>query len=139
MPRKHPHPDLLTRLVIGEPLAGIVGHAGRTLVPDLEDMSEKYPDIGGTILVSRRRLLGVALTLSRADIGTAELLEGLESARDGIDRDHLAVDDKVPQRCLGPLTRMYTDRSKKDVELGDIKVRVGIFCFDLMFLNELFQ
>jgi DNA ligase-1 len=28
---------------------------------------------------------------------------------------------------------MYTDRSKKDVELGDIKVRVGIFCFDLMF------
>lgn len=34
MPRKHPHPDLLARLLIGEPLAGIVGHAGRTLVPD---------------------------------------------------------------------------------------------------------
>lgn len=34
------------------------------------------------------------------------------------------------------LTKMYADRSKKDVELGDIKVRVGIFCFDLMFLND---
>lgn len=26
-------------------------------------------------------------------------------------------------------------RSRKDVEMGDIKVRVGIFAFDLMFLN----
>jgi DNA ligase-1 len=43
----------------------------------LEDMSEKYPDIGGTILVSRRRLLGVALTLSRADIGSTSILQGI--------------------------------------------------------------
>lgn len=33
-------------------------------------------------------------------------------------------------------TVSLTDRSKKDVELGDIKVRVGIYCFDLMFLND---
>jgi DNA ligase 1 len=26
-------------------------------------------------------------------------------------------------------------RSRKDVEMGDIKVRVGIYAFDLMYLN----
>lgn len=26
-------------------------------------------------------------------------------------------------------------RSRKDVELGEVKIRVGVFAFDLMFLN----
>ncbi|GAA5976630.1 hypothetical protein JCM10908_005575 [Rhodotorula pacifica] len=83
----------------------------------LEDMSEKYPDIGGTIL------------------GIVERSEATETPLRNfvIDCEVVAID---PVSGAFKTFQELSYRSKKDVELGDIKVRVGIFCFDLMFLND---
>ncbi|BGP55829.1 hypothetical protein JCM8202v2_003436 [Rhodotorula sphaerocarpa] len=83
----------------------------------LEDMSEKYPDIGGTIL------------------GIVERAESTETPLRNfvIDCEVVAID---PVSGAFKTFQELSYRSKKDVELGDIKVRVGIFCFDLMFLND---
>ncbi|GAA5865284.1 hypothetical protein JCM3774_004922 [Rhodotorula dairenensis] len=83
----------------------------------LEDMSEKYPDIGGTIL-------GI---VQRAEAAETPLQNFV------IDCEVVAID---PVSGAFKTFQELSYRSKKDVELGDIKVRVGIFCFDLMFLND---
>ncbi|GAA5967523.1 hypothetical protein JCM8115_004075 [Rhodotorula mucilaginosa] len=83
----------------------------------LEDMSEKYPDIGGTIL-------GI---VQRAEATETPLRNFV------IDCEVVAID---PVSGAFKTFQELSYRSKKDVELGDIKVRVGIFCFDLMFLND---
>ncbi|KWU43593.1 ATP-dependent DNA ligase, partial [Rhodotorula sp. JG-1b] len=83
----------------------------------LEDMSEKYPDIGGTIL-------GI---VQRAEATETRLRNFV------IDCEVVAID---PVSGAFKTFQELSYRSKKDVELGDIKVRVGIFCFDLMFLND---
>ncbi|BGO90108.1 hypothetical protein NBRC10512_004046 [Rhodotorula toruloides] len=83
----------------------------------LEDMTEKYPDIGGTIL-------GI---LARAEMSETPLRNFV------IDCEVVAID---PKTGAFKTFQELSYRSKKDVELGDIKVRVGIYCFDLMFLND---
>ncbi|EGU12675.1 DNA ligase [Rhodotorula toruloides ATCC 204091] len=83
----------------------------------LEDMTEKYPDVGGTIL-------GI---LARAEMSETPLRNFV------IDCEVVAID---PKTGAFKTFQELSYRSKKDVELGDIKVRVGIYCFDLMFLND---
>ncbi|GAA5998682.1 uncharacterized protein JCM10292_007156 [Rhodotorula paludigena] len=113
--------------------AGVADGSGKFFVDDatgtrvwvrmfsrhLEDMSEKYPDIGETILGIVRRA---------QDDG-----ERLELRNFVIDCEVVAID---PQTGAFKTFQELSYRSKKDVELGDIKVRVGIFCFDLMYLND---
>ncbi|GAA5905543.1 uncharacterized protein JCM6883_005363 [Sporobolomyces salmoneus] len=82
----------------------------------LEDMTQKYPDLIGTVaaLVARQ----------------SETYTPLKSFI--IDCEVVAID---PNTGEFKTFQELSYRSKKDVELGDIKVRVGIFCFDLMLIN----
>ncbi|BGP35498.1 hypothetical protein JCM10296v2_007336 [Rhodotorula toruloides] len=50
-----------------------------------------------------------------------------------IDCEVVVID---PKTGASKTSQELSYRSKKDVELGDIKFRVGIYCFDLMFLND---
>ncbi|GAA5957564.1 hypothetical protein JCM21900_001639 [Sporobolomyces salmonicolor] len=83
----------------------------------LEDMTQKYPDLIGTV---------AALVARQAEVDTP-----LRSFI--IDCEVVAID---PNTGAFKTFQELSYRSKKDVELGDIKVRVGIYCFDLMFLND---
>ncbi|KAJ5561804.1 hypothetical protein N7535_003734 [Penicillium sp. DV-2018c] len=76
----------------------------------LELMTEKYPDL--VSLVPKIRGEGVS----------SFILEGEVVA---VDRE---TGDLLPFQTL-------TNRAKKNVELGDIKVNVCLFSFDLMYLN----
>ncbi|KPV76644.1 uncharacterized protein RHOBADRAFT_13310, partial [Rhodotorula graminis WP1] len=80
----------------------------------LEDMSDKYPDIGYSVLALVQR-------------ANADQLNSFI-----IDCEVVAID---PQTGAFKTFQELSYRSRKDVELGDIKVRVGIYCFDLMYLN----
>ncbi|BGP38288.1 hypothetical protein JCM10450v2_002234 [Rhodotorula kratochvilovae] len=84
----------------------------------LEDMTDKYPDIGHTVL---------ALVQRAAAVPDGEPLSSFV-----IDCEVVAID---PKSGAFKTFQELSYRSKKDVELGDIKVRVGIYCFDLMYLN----
>ncbi|GAA5877862.1 hypothetical protein JCM16303_000264 [Sporobolomyces ruberrimus] len=83
----------------------------------LEDMTQKYPDLIGTV---------AALVVRQAESNTP--LRNFI-----IDCEVVAID---PNTGDFKTFQELSYRSKKDVELGDIKVRVGIFCFDLMFIND---
>ncbi|GAA5838090.1 hypothetical protein JCM5353_004494 [Sporobolomyces roseus] len=83
----------------------------------LEDMTQKYPDLIGTV---------AALVVRQA--GTDTPLKNFI-----IDCEVVAID---PNNGDFKTFQELSYRSKKDVELGDIKVRVGIYCFDLMLLND---
>ncbi|GAA6055970.1 hypothetical protein JCM3770_000754 [Rhodotorula araucariae] len=82
----------------------------------LEDMTDKYPDIGHTVLALVQRAEGAGEPLSSFVI----------------DCEVVAID---PKSGAFKTFQELSYRSKKDVELGDIKVRVGIYCFDLMYLD----
>ncbi|GAA5938583.1 uncharacterized protein JCM15063_005362 [Sporobolomyces koalae] len=83
----------------------------------LEDMTQKYPDLIGTV---------AALVARQADTDTP--LRNFIIDCEVVAIDPITGDFKTFQEL--------SYRSKKDVELGDIKVRVGIFCFDLMLIND---
>ncbi|GAA5946782.1 hypothetical protein JCM3765_002014 [Sporobolomyces pararoseus] len=83
----------------------------------LEDMTQKYPDLIGT----------VAALVARQSETETPLRNFI------IDCEVVAID---PNSGDFKTFQELSYRSKKDVELGDIKVRVGIFCFDLMLLND---
>ncbi|KAK4058439.1 hypothetical protein OIO90_000598 [Microbotryomycetes sp. JL221] len=82
----------------------------------LLEMTDKYPDIAYTLsaLVQRQ---------SEAEQPLTDFI---------IDCEIVAVD---PQTGAFKTFQELSYRSRKDVEMGDIKVRVGIYAFDLMFLN----
>ncbi|GAA6011040.1 hypothetical protein JCM11491_005918 [Sporobolomyces phaffii] len=83
----------------------------------LEDMTQKYPDLIGTV---------AALVVRQEETDTP--------VRNAIlDCEVVAID---PVTGDFKTFQELSYRSKKDVELGDIKVRVGIFCFDLMLIND---
>ncbi|KIJ49602.1 hypothetical protein M422DRAFT_27965 [Sphaerobolus stellatus SS14] len=83
----------------------------------LEDMTEKYPDV----------VASVELLMSR--------LCGEENATQGsfiLDAEIVAVDSENGElKSFQDLSQ----RARKDVRLEDIKVSVGIFAYDLMYLN----
>ncbi|GAA6059841.1 hypothetical protein JCM10212_003753 [Sporobolomyces blumeae] len=83
----------------------------------LEDMTGKYPDLIETVAA-------LVVRQSKTDTPLRNFV---------IDCEVVAIDPKTGDfKTFQELSY----RSKKDVELGDIKVRVGIFCFDLMLLND---
>ncbi|SCZ98992.1 BZ3500_MvSof-1268-A1-R1_Chr3-1g05753 [Microbotryum saponariae] len=82
----------------------------------LEDMSDKFPDIAPTL----------------ASLVHRETARGLPLENFILDCEIVAID---PQTSEFKTFQELSYRSKKDVQMGDIKVRVGIFGFDLMFLN----
>ncbi|SCV74165.1 BQ2448_6597 [Microbotryum intermedium] len=83
----------------------------------LEDMSDKYPDIAPTLA-----------SLVHRETAAGHPLENFI-----LDCEIVAID---PQTSEFKTFQELSYRSKKDVQMGDIKVRVGIFGFDLMYLNE---
>ncbi|GAA5893279.1 hypothetical protein JCM5296_001658 [Sporobolomyces johnsonii] len=83
----------------------------------LEDMTQKYPDLIGTVA-------GLVARQAETDAPLRNFI---------IDCEVVAID---PNTGAFKTFQELSYRSKKDVELGDIKVRVGIYCFDLMFLND---
>ncbi|GAA5834745.1 hypothetical protein JCM9279_007096 [Rhodotorula babjevae] len=103
----------------------------------LEDMSDKYPDIGYSVLALVQR--ANAVVDKQEGDGPGEV----KGDADGLKKDQLSsfiIDCEVvaidPQTGAFKTFQELSYRSRKDVELGDIKVRVGIFCFDLMYLND---
>lgn len=87
----------------------------------LEDMTDKYPDINNMIPL----LMGQ---------GTSNGVERTEDQR----VISFIVDAEVVALSLDgtPLPfQSLANRSRKDVELNQVKVRVGVFAFDLMYLN----
>ncbi|KAK4051805.1 hypothetical protein OIV83_002510 [Microbotryomycetes sp. JL201] len=82
----------------------------------LLEMTDKYPDIAYTLsaLVHRQ---------SQTDLPVTDFI---------IDCEIVAID---PTTGAFKTFQELSYRSRKDVEMGDIKVRVGIFAFDVMFLN----
>ncbi|GAA5892912.1 hypothetical protein JCM6882_006892 [Rhodosporidiobolus microsporus] len=103
----------------GEDLPGLAGKKVwvRTFSRHLEDMSEKYPDIVGTM----------AAIVARSASTDTPLTNFI------LDCEVVAID---PNSGAFKTFQELSYRSKKDVELGDIKVRVGIYAFDLMLLNN---
>ncbi|GAA6021308.1 hypothetical protein JCM10207_002692 [Rhodosporidiobolus poonsookiae] len=93
----------------------------RTFSRHLEDMSEKYPDIVGTM----------AAMVARSHLEATEDKPPLRNFI--LDCEVVAID---PVSGAFKTFQELSYRSKKDVELGDIKVRVGIYAFDLMYLNN---
>lgn len=87
----------------------------------LEDQTSKYPDICDLVPL----LLG-AETVQDSDKG-----EGRRVKSFIMDAEIVAVGlggELLPFQTL-------TNRSRKDVDLGDVKVKVGVFAFDLMYLD----
>ncbi|GAA5861202.1 hypothetical protein JCM8547_008517 [Rhodosporidiobolus lusitaniae] len=107
----------------GKPLEGLEGRRVwvRTFSRHLEDMSEKYPDIVATMAAM------VARSFTTATNETPPLRNFI------LDCEVVAID---PVSGAFKTFQELSYRSKKDVELGDIKVRVGVYAFDLMFLND---
>ncbi|GAA6028008.1 hypothetical protein JCM8097_001827 [Rhodosporidiobolus ruineniae] len=103
----------------GEELEGLEGKRVwvRTFSRHLEDMSDKYPDIVATM----------AAMVARSASTDTPLRNFV------LDAEVVAID---PVTGAFKTFQELSYRSKKDVELGDIKVRVGIFAFDLMLLND---
>lgn len=81
------------------------------------DMTDKYPDL----------------------LSTLSLLVARHANTDGPNLESFMLDSEIV--AIDPVTgdfRTFQElsyRSRKDVELGQIKVRVGVYAFDLMFLN----
>ncbi|GAA5991741.1 hypothetical protein JCM11641_004849 [Rhodosporidiobolus odoratus] len=132
----------------------------RTFSRHLEDMTDKYPDIVGTMAAEETRRMAfssfsrcygrgrgqqgiVARSYKAAAMAASPTSEPGQQSGDReqpeplrnfvLDSEVVAID---PQTGAFKTFQELSYRSKKDVELGDIKVRVGIFAFDLMYLND---
>lgn len=104
----------------------------------LEDMTEKYPDVCRLVLTLLERPMPDTPTPfpSTASIPSERVLDMLKSRSITsfiIDAEIVAVDkDTGAYRTFQDLS----NRAKKDVQVEDIKVIVGVFAFDLMLLND---
>ncbi|CDZ96226.1 dna ligase [Phaffia rhodozyma] len=126
---RHPHPHLHTpdRLFV------------RLFSRHLEDMTEKYPDIITLVQILLTRPVGPRSELpeppgqQQSDRIDQESFYP-ESVRSIVlDAEIVAVDKETGAfRTFQELT----NRPKKDVKMKDIKVLVGVFAFDLMYLNK---
>lgn len=91
----------------------------------LEDMTDKYPDIVNLVPL----MMGVAQTNGKGKMKEEETHHQVKS---------FIMDAEIVAMGLdGTLLPFQTlaNRSRKDVELHNIKVAVGVFAFDLMQLN----
>ena len=101
-------------------------------------MTEKYPDVCRLILtlLSRPVPASPACFPNEASTPAPRLLDLLKSpciTSFIIDAEIVAVDkDTGAYRTFQDLS----NRAKKDVQVEDIKVVVGVFAFDLMVLND---
>lgn len=105
---------------------------------NLEDMTSKYPDCLSAIDVSDtlRSLCvpcGSELSLRYVQtLLTRESLAGEDIVSFIVDAEIVAID---PVTCAFRSFQELSYRSKKEVELKDVKIRVGVYAFDLMFYN----
>ncbi|KAK0536270.1 hypothetical protein OC834_001250 [Tilletia horrida] len=99
----------------------------------LEDQTEKYPDVLELVPI----LLGFGATRDAqsgdGNVETDDHLKERKAIHSFImDAEVVAIgtssDELLPFQTLA-------GRSRKDVQLKDVKVKVGIFAFDLMYLN----
>ncbi|BGP14288.1 hypothetical protein JCM10213_004252 [Rhodosporidiobolus nylandii] len=113
----------------GEDLPGLEGKRVwvRTFSRHLEDMTEKYPDIVGSMAGI------VARSFANASSTAVEGAVNPPLRNFVLDCEVVAID---PVSGAYKTFQELSYRSKKDVELGDIKVRVGVYAFDLMYLND---
>ena len=101
-------------------------------------MTEKYPDVCRLMLTLLIRPVPSSPSAFPAEVTTpsATLLDLLHTQSVTsliIDAEVVAVDkDTGAYRTFQDLS----NRAKKDVQVEDIKVVVGIFAFDLMLLND---
>ncbi|KAJ9475020.1 putative DNA ligase 1 (putative) [Pseudozyma hubeiensis] len=122
----------------------------------LEEMTEKYPDITDMVPI----LMGQE-SESDANIGASVFAEASSVSREAqgsTEEEVVKVDEAGEEKAEGgrqPITSFIMDaevvamdlegrllpfqtlanRSRKDVNLHDIKVKVGVFAFDLMYLD----
>lgn len=123
----------------------------------LEEMTDKYPDITDMVPI----LMGQE-SESDANIGANAFVDASSSSSKGRPQDVTEEDDAAETEQVGadkvarqPITSFIMDaevvamdlegrllpfqtlanRSRKDVNLHDIKVKVGVFAFDLMYLD----
>ena len=101
-------------------------------------MTEKYPDICRLMLSLLYRPIPEDTAVFPPNVSTltpqvAELLKTRSITSLIIDAEIVAVDkDTGAYRTFQDLS----NRAKKDVQVEDIKVVVGVFAFDLMLLND---
>ncbi|KAK8861449.1 hypothetical protein IAR55_002268 [Kwoniella newhampshirensis] len=104
----------------------------------LEDMTEKYPDVCHLVLAMLQRSLPSPPSPFPAEASppahkVMKLLHSRNISSFIIDAEIVAVDkDTGAYRTFQELS----NRAKKDVQVEDIKVVVGVFAFDLMLLND---
>jgi DNA ligase-1 len=121
VPRNHPESSALRKTLRGGQGQWVGPQEDiyvRLFSRHLEDMSSKYPDVNNMIplLMEAKQVEGDEEQQVQSFIMDAEVVAlSLEG-------------DLLPFQTL-------TNRSRKDVELNQVKVRVGIFAFDLMYLN----
>nr|ODN98553.1 DNA ligase 1 [Cryptococcus depauperatus CBS 7855] len=104
----------------------------------LEDMTEKYPDVCQLVLTLINRPLPISrtpfpVTASKPTTKVVDLIHTNQLSSLIIDAEIVAID-----KVTGAF-RTFQDlsnRAKKDVKMGDIKVIVGVYAFDLMLLND---
>lgn len=104
----------------------------------LEDMTDKYPDIVDLVPI----LMGIesqSTAATDAVNGVVSKVEGEEHpSHAAITTTSFIMDAEVVAISLdGALLPFQTlaNRSRKDVELQNVKVAVGVFAFDLMHIN----
>lgn len=91
----------------------------------LEDMTDKYPDINNMIPI----LMNVHQQDEDINLSDSEEIKRVNSFIMDAEVVALSLDGQLlPFQTLA-------NRSRKDVELNQVKVRVGVFAFDLMYLN----
>jgi len=103
----------------------------------LEDMTEKYPDICQLVLTLLTRPLLPSVpfpaSVSEPSPTALDLLQAEKIDSFIMDAEVVAVDkDTGAYRTFQDLS----NRAKKDVQVEDIKVIVGVYAFDLMLLND---
>jgi DNA ligase 1 len=102
---------------------------------------KQYPDVGGLVLEMLRRPPRVKPAsfskdpaLSQPNETMLELLHTSKVTSFVMDAEIVAVDkDTGAYKTFQDLS----NRAKKDVQVQDIKVIVGVFAFDLMLINDM--
>ncbi|KAE8226112.1 hypothetical protein CF319_g1253 [Tilletia indica] len=92
----------------------------------LEDQTDKYPDV--------LELVPLLLAQGKQAEGKDGPMEGLGRSVRSFIMDAEVVAIGTSSEELLPFQTLAS-RSRKDVQLKDVKVKVGIFAFDLMYLN----
>lgn len=85
-----------------------------------QDMTGKYPDI---LQLMPQLLSPIVIDDSGAERGVQSFI---------VDAEIVAID---PHTKALLTFQTLTNRARKDVNINEVKVKVGVFAFDLMYLN----